>query len=76
MAGLRISERYKCITVPQAAERLGISPAKLRHRSRDAILPPPTYVNEHGLKFFDEAWLKNSFENRPEVLSEGRKHDK
>lgn len=70
MAGPRISERYKYMTVSQAAKRLGIHPAKLRRRLKDTIFPPPTYVNEYGLKFFDEAWLKktkailqNSFEN-------------
>lgn len=78
MAGPRISERYKYLTVPQAAKRLGIHPAKLRRRLKDAIFPPPTYVNEHGLKFFDEAWLKktqaileNSFENRQRGQAEG-----
>ena len=69
MAGPRISERYKYMTLPQVAERLGIHPAKLRRRLRDGILPAPTYINEYGLKFFDEAWLgkaqavlANSFE--------------
>lgn len=70
MPGPRISERYKYMTVPQAAKRLGIHPAKLRRRVRDGVFPPPTYINEYGLKFFDEAWLRktqailqNSFEN-------------
>jgi len=69
MAGPRISELYKYMTLPQAAERLGIHPAKLRRRLRDGIFPPPTYINEYGLKFFDEEWLRkaqviiaNSFE--------------
>lgn len=31
MAGPRISERYKYMTLPQAAQQLGIHPAKLRH---------------------------------------------
>jgi len=71
MAGPRISERYKYMTLPQAAERLGIHPAKLRRRVKDGIFPPPTYVNQYGLKFFDEAWfrktktiIENSFENQ------------
>ncbi len=57
------------MTLPQAAKRLGIHPAKLRRRIKAGILPPPTYVNEYGLNFFDEGWLKeaqailvNSFE--------------
>ena len=69
MAGPRIAERYKYMTFPQAAERLGIHPTKLRRWLKDGIFPVPTYVNEYGLKFFDEDWinkartiLANSFE--------------
>jgi hypothetical protein len=66
------------MTVPQAAKRLGIHPARLRRRLRDGIFPPPTYINEHGLKFFDDAWLRktqaileNSFENKERRHPEG-----
>ena len=69
MPGPRIVERYKYMTVPQAAKRIGLHQAKLRRRLKDELLPPPTYVNEYGLKFFDEDWvtqariiLDNSFE--------------
>ena len=69
MAGPRIAELYKYMTLPQAAKRLGIHPAKLRRRLRDGVFPVPTFVNEHGLNFFDEDWLReaqailmNSFE--------------
>jgi len=69
MAGPRISELYKYMTLPQAAQRLGIHPAKLRRRLRDGIFPAPTFVNEYGLRFFDEEWIRkakiilaNSFE--------------
>lgn len=78
MAGPRISERYKYLTVSQAAERLGVHPAKLRRRLKDGIFPPPTYINDYGLSFFDEAWLKktqaileNSFENQQRRQAEG-----
>ena len=60
MAGPRVSELYKYMTLPQAAQRLGIHPAKLRRRLKDGIFPAPTFVNEYGLKFFDEEWLKNT----------------
>ena len=73
MAGPRISELYKYMTLPQAAQRLGMHPAKLRRRLRDGIFPPPTFVNEYGLKFFDEEWIRkakvvltNSFEAKSE----------
>ena len=69
MAGPRISELYKYMTLPQVAQRLGIHPAKLRRRLRDGIFPAPTFVNEYGLRFFDEEWIRkakiilaNSFE--------------
>jgi len=71
MAGPRISELYKYMTLPQAAQRLGIHPAKLRRRLRDGIFPLPTFINEYGLKFFDEEWigkaksiLTNSYEGK------------
>ena len=64
MAGPKISERYKYMTLPQAAERLGMNGSKLRRRLRDGIFPPPSFINEYGLKFFDEAQaiLAKSFE--------------
>jgi len=69
MAGPRIAERYKYMTLPQAAKRLGIHPAKLRRRIKAGVFPPPSFVNKHGLNFFDEDWLRkaqailvNSFE--------------
>lgn len=78
MAGPRVSEKYRYMTLPQAAKYLEIHPSKLRRRLRDSIFPPPTYINEHGLKFFDETWLKkakdilkNSFENKERSHLEG-----
>ena len=69
MAGPRIAELYKYMTLPQAARRLGLHPAKLRRRLKHGVLPASTFVNEYGLNFFDEDWLKeaqailvNSFE--------------
>jgi len=60
MAGPRIYELYKYKTLPQAAERLGIHPAKLRRRLKVGIFPGPTYINRHGLRFFDEDWIKKA----------------
>jgi len=69
MAGPRIDELYKYRSLPQAAKRLGLHPAKLRRRLKAGVLPPPTHMNEYGLKFFDDDWiekarviLENSFE--------------
>ena len=48
---------------------MDIHPAKLRRRLKERVFPSPTFMNEYGLKFFDEEWLKraeailaNSFE--------------
>jgi len=60
MAGPRIDELYKYMTLPQAAKRLGMHQAKLRRRLKAGLLPPPTFINEYGLKFFDEDWLKQT----------------
>jgi len=74
MAGPKIAEQYKYMTVPQVAKRLGIHPAKLRRRLKEGVFPVPTFVNKHGLNFFDEDWLKetqailvNSFEGRSQT---------
>jgi len=66
------------MTVSQAAKRLDIHPAKLRRRVKTGIFPPPTFVNEYGLNFFDVDWLKeaqvilaNSFEGQERQQQEG-----
>ena len=60
MAGPRIAELYKYRTLSQAAKRLSIHPAKLRRRLKAGVLPPPTFVNEYGLNFFDENWIREA----------------
>jgi len=60
VAGPRIDELYRYKTLPQAAERLNLHPAKLRRRLKASVLPAPTYVNKYGLKFFDEDWIREA----------------
>ncbi len=48
------------MTLPEAAKRLGIHPAKLRCRLKDGVFPAPTFVNKYGLSFFDEDWLREA----------------
>jgi len=67
MSGPKIAERYKYMTLPQAAQRLGIHPAKLRRRLKAGVFPVPTFVNEHDLNFFDEDWLQVSNTDRFEA---------
>lgn len=78
MAGPRIDELYKYRTVTQVANRLGLHPARLRRRVKAGVLPPPTYVNEHGLNFFDENWIRqaqaildSSFEREKTIQRKG-----
>lgn len=60
MAGPRIAEKYKYATLPQAAKQLRMHPAKLRRRLKNGVLPTPTFVNEYGLNFFDDDWIKKA----------------
>jgi len=60
MAGPRIDELYRYKTLPQAAERLGLHPAKFRRRLKAGVFPPPTHVNKYGLRFFDEDWIRQA----------------
>lgn len=69
MAGPRIKELYQYYTLPRVAQILGLHPAKLRRRLKDRIFPEPTYINQYGIKFFDQKWvakaqviLENSYE--------------
>ncbi len=60
MAGPTIAERYKYMTLPQAAKRLGLHRAKLRRRLKVGVFPAPSFVNKHGLNFFDEDWIRET----------------
>jgi hypothetical protein len=71
MAGPTINELYQYMTIPQAAKQLRINPSKLRRRIKASIFPEPTYINSHGIHFFNEEWLartrkiiKASFEGK------------
>ena len=46
-------ELYKYMTVPQAAQRLGIHSAKFRRRLQARVFPPPTFTNKYGLNFLN-----------------------
>lgn len=53
MAGPKITEKYKYMTLPQVTKLLGLHQAKLRRRLKDRLLPEPTFINQHGLSFFN-----------------------
>ena len=54
----KIAERYKYFTSTEVSKKLGISRDQLRVRLRGGVFPAPTMVNEHGVRFFDENWLR------------------
>lgn len=53
-----IADRYKYLTTGDVCQSLGITIEQLKLRLRDGALPPPTQTNCHGLRLFDEQWLR------------------
>ena len=64
------------MTLPQAARRLEMHQAKLRRRLKASVLPPPTFVNEYGLKFFDEDWLREAQTTLVQSLEDEAKYER
>ena len=58
--GVTIAERYKYMTLPQAAKRLGLHPASLRRRLKIGVFPVTSYINKSGVNFFDEDWIRET----------------
>jgi len=46
------------MTTTDVARELKLTPAKVKKRLKQGTLPPPTYVNEHRIRFFNRTWLK------------------
>ena len=57
MAGPTLAERFKYLTTGDARQALGLSKEEFNRRLKQGILPAPTYINSHGLRFFDDNWL-------------------
>ena len=49
---------FKYLTAPQVRKRLGLSRFQLDIRIERGILPQPTYVDETGVRYFDENWVR------------------
>ena len=57
MAGPTLAERFKYYSAGDARRELGLSKEEFNRRMKQKILPAPTFVNSHGLRFFDANWL-------------------
>lgn len=53
-----LSEGFKYLTAGAAMGELGLSREEFNRRMKQGILPAPTYVNSHGLRFFDDNWMR------------------
>ena len=51
---------HKYYSAGAARAELGLSKEAFNLRMKQGILPAPTYINQHGLRFFDEAWLERA----------------
>jgi len=49
---------FKYLTAPQVRKRLGLSRFQLDIRIERGILPQPIYVDETGVRYFDENWVR------------------
>ena len=58
MPGVTLAERFKYYTAGDAWKSLGLSKIEFNRRMKQGILPAPTYVNEHKIRFFDDNWLR------------------
>jgi hypothetical protein len=52
-----LSEGLKYHTAREAWEALDLTEEKFNRRLQQGILPAPTHINTHGVRFFDDAWL-------------------
>lgn len=50
-------EIIKYFTTTMVAEKLDLRRRQVRKRITNQVLPAPTYINDKGVKFFDQYWL-------------------
>lgn len=60
MARPRLTEGFYYYTAAEVMLRLGLSCGAFNGRLKQGILPTATYVNAHGLRFFDDEWLSRA----------------
>ena len=58
MANRKLELALKYLTAPQVRKRLGLSRFQLDLRIQRGIFPQPTFVENSGVRYFDESWVK------------------
>ena len=53
---LELAQRY--LTAPEVRVQLGLSRFQLDIRIERNILPDPTLIDDSGVRYFDERWLR------------------
>ena len=54
----RVGDYYRFMTSGDVCRKLGISEYQLNTRLAQNVFPPPTRVDQQGVRYFDDAWLK------------------
>jgi len=54
----RIELGFKYLTAPEVRKKLGLSRFQFDLRIERGILPEPVHVDENGIRYFDENWLR------------------
>lgn len=50
------------MTTREAARELGMTIETLLRWIKHEVLPPPSYVDNNGVRYFDQEWLKKARE--------------
>ena len=50
------------MTTTQVAKQLGIGESQLLSWIRRGVLPPPSFIDNNSVRYFDGEWLKKSQE--------------
>ena len=50
------------MTTKQVATRLGLGQAQLLNWIKHGVLPPPTFIDNNGVRYFDQEWLRRATE--------------
>ena len=51
------------MTTTQVAKQLGMGESQLLSWIKRGVLPPPSFIDNNGVRYFDAEWLKKSEEN-------------
>lgn len=60
MARPNLEEIIQYLTTSEAAQELDLARTQFKNRLTRNIFPPPTFTNAHGVRLFDEDWLKRA----------------